>query len=188
MSRPIHRGGAIPLPFHRLTRGALLATLALGLLLPAAVAGQDEVPTPPFPPVPELDEALAEAGDGLTARYVGVSLANALLGGMATGANLQAEWRGLRAPTFAPTLGLAAGSASMALGVMGIVRGGEERTVGAANLALGAATSWIAWRAGTRPRPAEREIEFHPWIEVDPPSRGAKVAEVRPGVRFEITF
>lgn len=156
--------------------------LILGILAGAPLHAQMPGSFSPFG-----SERIASASserEGLSTSYVAVSLANALLGGVAAGANFHAVSRGAHSPG-ATTLGISAGSASMALGIMGIVRGGDGRTIGAANFVVGATSTWVAYRAATR----EREVRFGPWIEwQEEPASQAPSRAMATGVQVSYSF
>ncbi|TVP54295.1 MAG: hypothetical protein EA351_13520 [Gemmatimonadales bacterium] len=143
---------------------------------------------------------IQEGDDGISTRYAAVSLANALLGGLAAGVNMTTIRSDVppraRSTTqsHAITLGMSAGGASMALGVVGLVRSGDERAKGAANLVVGAASAWVAYRAAT----SRTAVEVRPWLEPAGDVRAAdfvmqktavRQAPVpRAGVQLSVTF
>lgn len=158
--------------------------LVLGILAGIPDALHAQHPGGPAPLDSDLVTSASSDQRELSTSYVAVSLANALLGGVAAGANLHAVSRNTHSPG-ATTLGISAGSASMALGLLGIVRGGDRRAIGAANLAVGAASTWVAYRAATQ----EREVQFGPWIEwQEDPATKAASRSVATGVRFTYRF
>ncbi len=169
--------------------------LVLLLLLSVPLGAQQPTLDPESTPV-----FVQEGDDGISTRYAAVSLVNALLGGLAAGVNMTTIRSDVppraRSTTqsHAITLGMSAGGASMALGVVGLVRSGDERAKGAANLVVGAASGWVAYRAAT----SRTAVEVRPWLDSGSDVRAAhsvmqrtdeRQAPVpRAGVQIRVTF